>query len=120
MTGLAPSVLAEHMESRIEQLACGLKGRRQGHIIFAGTRERLHEQHLFEQGVHAEHADAALGLVCKGVQLAPSLFSAQLFHRFEVLRHLFLEYVEDPQDHGVVALEDLLEVIECIVMREHG
>ena len=78
-------------------------------------RHLLDVQDVLQEGGHAEHADAAPRFVGQWMQFAPFSALPSLLHFCEVARHLFLEQIQDAANHGIVALEHLLEVIEVIV-----
>jgi hypothetical protein len=70
---------------------------------------------VVEQGLHAEHADAAPRFVGEGMKIPPFPAAPSGLHLIEIARDLFLEGIQNALDHGIVALEHLLEVIEVVV-----
>ena len=91
-------------------------------FFFRSSRPRLmlNDQHLIEETLHAQHADAAFCFVGQRVQFSPCTLGHSVFHLLEVPRHLGLEQIQNAADHGIIALEHLLQVIEVVVIRGHG
>ena len=82
-------------------------------LPFAGNA--LDGLDVLEEDGHAQHADAASRFVGQWVEVSPIALAPSLLHVGEVSGHLFLERIQDAADHGIVALEHLLEVIEVVV-----
>ena len=111
-TGAIPS---QGLECQLQRGPSRVESRPYVPLILPASGRSFNVQNILQKGLHAQHADTASGLVCEGMEVPPIPISPTRLHFSEILRNLSLEGIQNAVNHGVIALEHLLEVIEVIM-----